>query len=155
MIRTREVITSDETFLFETFISTNINKFLPLALSEERLIELLRMQYEAQKTSYQNRFPQALHEIVILQGLRVGRIMTGIENESLHLIDISLLPNFRGQGYGTQLLRELQSYAMNHKIPITLQVAQENPAKYLYEKCGFKMINNIIPYITMKWEPKL
>lgn len=152
MLQVVDVLAKDEFFLYELYATTRMNEFAMLAVDEQQLSALLHMQYDAQKRSYQNKFPQAKHEIICQEGVRIGRMMTAIQNESIHLIDISLLPHFRGKGYGTKLLKQLQSNAAKQKLSVTLQVLQENPAQRLYERCGFEVTEEVLPYIAMKWD---
>ena len=152
MLHVVDVLAKDELFLYELYATTRIDEFVMLALNEQQLHSLLHMQYEAQKRSYQIKFPQARHEIIYYEDVRIGRMMTAIQRESIHLIDISLLPDFRGKGYGTKLLKRLQSNAADQKLSVTLQVLEGNPAQRLYERCGFNVTANRLPYIAMKWE---
>lgn len=152
MLQTRNVVSKDDAFLFELFITTRKDEYSMLALDEQQLHALLHMQYEAQKRSYQHNFPQAKHEIIYHEGLQIGRVMTENESGNIHLIDISLLLDFRGKGYGTELLKQLQSHAVNQKMSVTLHVLQDNPARRLYERCGFHVTGEIAPYIAMRFE---
>ena len=152
ILQTRNVVTEDDAFLFELYATTRKHEFSMLALDEQQLQALLYMQYEAQKRSYQNKFPQAKHEIIYHEGLPIGRVMTEIKGQNIHLIDISLLPNHRGKGYGTKILKQLQSNAATQRGSVTLHVLQENPARHLYERCGFYVTEEIAPYIAMRFE---
>ncbi|MGE7113764.1 GNAT family N-acetyltransferase [Lysinibacillus sp. NPDC047702] len=153
MLQTRNVASKDDTFLFELYVTTRKDEFSMLTLDEQQLHALLHMQYEAQKRSYQHNFPQAKHEIIYHEGLQIGRVMTEIKSGNIHLIDISLLPDFRGKGYGTKVLKQLQSSAANQKMSVTLHVLQGNPARHLYERCGFYVTGETAPYIAMRFEP--
>ncbi len=64
MVQTRNVVSQDDAFLYELYISTRKNEFSTLALDEQQLHALLLIQYEAQKRFYQQNFPQAKHEII-------------------------------------------------------------------------------------------
>ncbi|WP_264986727.1 GNAT family N-acetyltransferase [Lysinibacillus piscis] len=153
IVQTRDVVSTDEAFLFELYVATRKHEFSILALDEQQLHALLHMQYEAQKRSYQQHFPQAKHEMIYHGELPIGRVMTEIKSGNIHLIDISLLPDFRGKGYGTKVLKQLQRNAAKQKLSVTLHVVQGNPAQKLYERCGFYITGEQAPYITMKFEP--
>ncbi|PIJ95925.1 N-acetyltransferase [Lysinibacillus sphaericus] len=152
MVQTRNVVSQDDAFLYELYISTRKNEFSMLALDEQQLHALLLIQYEAQKRFYQQNFPQAKHEIIFHEGLEIGRMMTECKSGNIHLIDISLLPDFRGKGYGTKLLKQLQNSAASQNLSVTLHVWHGNPARRLYERCGFYVTEDISPYIAMRFE---
>ena len=54
---------------------------------------------------------------------------------------ISLLPEYRGLGIGTQLLNTLLLLLQeNGVLRTSLSVQKENPALYLYERAGFRIL---------------
>ncbi|MFK9714769.1 GNAT family N-acetyltransferase, partial [Escherichia coli] len=55
--------------------------------------------------------------------------------EGLHILDISLLPAWRGRGLGTRCLTALA--AANEGRALSIQVEIHNPARRLYERLGF------------------
>lgn len=50
---------------------------------------------------------------------------------------IALLPNYRSQGIGTQLLTQLLTLTEPHFPAISLSIRADNPALRLYERIGF------------------
>lgn len=152
MLHARHVGAVDEAFLFELYVSVRRNEFSMLAIDEQQLHALLAMQYKAQQSFYQQKFPQATDKIIYLEELPIGRMMTEIQRESIHLIDLSFLPDFRGKGHGTKLLEQLQNQAANQQLPVTLHVLMGNPAKRLYERCGFYITKEVAPYLAMRLE---
>lgn len=151
MLQITREITLDDSFLYELYVSARIDEFRILELPTQQLDTLLRMQYEAQKQSYQQQFPQAAHTIIHYNEVPIGRIIIDIQNSNIRLVDITLLPNYRGKGIGTLLLQQLQQLAINHDRPILLHVLQGNPAHKLYKNCGFYEIGQQAPYIVMQW----
>lgn len=55
-------------------------------------------------------------------------------------LTIAVLPAFRGQGIGTELLKELIDIASQRYRGISLSVVGDNPAMRLYEKLGFQIV---------------
>lgn len=151
MYQMREVTNGDEDFLYQLFASWKVEEFSGLPLPDHQLLMLLKMQYEAQKQSYQQQFPQAKHELIHINGQSVGRMITDVQEQYIHLVDILLLKEFQGKGYGTSIIKELQENAKKKNRFITLHVFQGNPAQQLYEKCGFVIVGEKLPYIKMQW----
>jgi len=57
----------------------------------------------------------------------------------LKIHDVAVHPEARGMGIGTKMLEAVQDKASElNCCKITLEVREDNPAKYLYEKFGFE-----------------
>lgn len=50
---------------------------------------------------------------------------------------IAVLPEYCGQGIGTELLRQTLAIARDHAPAVSLSVRENNPALGLYERAGF------------------
>jgi ribosomal protein S18 acetylase RimI-like enzyme len=55
-------------------------------------------------------------------------------------LTIALAPDFRGQGIGTQLLQTLLEAAATRFRAVSLSVEKSNPARRLYERFGFEIV---------------
>ena len=65
-------------------------------------------------------------------------------------LSIALLPNYRGQGIGSALLKSL--LASGKWAAISLSVSPENPAFGLYTRCGFVTVGREGDSLTMLWQ---
>jgi ribosomal protein S18 acetylase RimI-like enzyme len=70
----------------------------------------------------------------------------------IRIMDIALLPEHRGSGVGSQLLRELQAEARSAGKSLTIHVERFNPALRLYERLGFKQVEDKGVYLLLSWE---
>jgi ribosomal protein S18 acetylase RimI-like enzyme len=74
------------------------------------------------------------------------RLFAGAEKGFAHLDDetpetgIALLPGYRGRGVGTALLGRLIEAARPSYPALALSVSAHNPAKRLYERLGFEVV---------------
>ena len=68
--------------------------------SAEQKEAFVRMQYAAQKQHYAAEFPQASHDIIYIDETAVGRLYLDRREDALHILDITVLPQHRGQGPG-------------------------------------------------------
>lgn len=151
-VHVRPAEDSDTLFLRELFFTIRAPEFEAAGLVGEPLRMLLAQQYQAMRSHYDNVYAGALYEIFELDGQPVG-YQAWIELDTLHLIDISLEPEFRGQGLGTHLMLLMQDKAKSLGKPMTLTVEKFNPALRLYERLGFVMYQDSDVYQRMKWEP--
>jgi ribosomal protein S18 acetylase RimI-like enzyme len=61
-------------------------------------------------------------------------------DDTIPELAIAVLPEYRNQGVGTQLLARLLSAAKASYRSVSLSVRSSNPALNLYERSGFKVI---------------
>ncbi|MCM3628985.1 GNAT family N-acetyltransferase [Paenibacillus glycanilyticus] len=141
----------DAGFLFEVYADTRREEMEAWGWPAEETNAFLRMQFELQARSYRMQFPESVTQVIIHEGNRVGRLIVSA-NDSIHLIDISLLTAYRNKGIGTAVITSLQQGA---GLPIKLSVLEHNPAKRLYERLGFKAIGEASLYISMSWQPNM
>jgi len=65
-------------------------------------------------------------------------------------LGLAVVPRFRRQGIGRQLLRSLMEYAGQQAYPsLSLSVAPGNPARALYESEGFRKVGEVGTSWTM------
>lgn len=150
-VKLRVALPEEEDTLYSLFVSTRKSEFAILEWDEQQIEGLLRMQYDAQKAFYQQQFPNAKYEIIMYEGLGIGRLITEIQQEAIRLIDIFILSKYRGRGICTVLLRELQRIAVELRMSIELNVLMGNPAQRLYERCGFVVTGEVVPHVMMAW----
>jgi GNAT superfamily N-acetyltransferase len=98
----------------------------------------LEQQFTAQHRSYAAQFPGADHDIILLGAQPIGRLFVHRTDREIRLVDIALLPEHRGGGRGTVLIRKLLEEATAERKPFRLRVAMDNPARRLYLRLGFK-----------------
>lgn len=141
---------SDEAFLLRVFADTRPEFDL---LDEGQKLALLQMQYNIRQLQYDDAYPNAESMIVIQQDVPVGRILVAEGEREFTLIDIALLSGHRNSGIGSRLIRQLTDRARLSGKPVRLQVLKTNPARRLYERLGFEIVDEQSMYFEMKYEP--
>jgi ribosomal protein S18 acetylase RimI-like enzyme len=84
----------------------------------------------------------ASYQLILYKNKAAGRLYLWETDKEIHIIDISLLPEFQGKGIGTQILTDIIQAAKEKNKIVALCVVPGNPAKKLYEKLGFKTIRS-------------
>ncbi|MBL1129442.1 MAG: GNAT family N-acetyltransferase [Chloroflexi bacterium] len=75
--------------------------------------------------------------------------------KEIRLMDITLLPVYRRQGIGSQIIGDLLRESEQTNCPVTLHVEMINPDAYrLYERLGFTAVNQRGIHIFMERLPK-
>jgi GNAT superfamily N-acetyltransferase len=92
-------------------------------------------------------------EIIELNGVPVG--IQSIERAGTHiqLEQLYLREAFQRRGLGTQLVKKLLEEARKSKLPIRLRVLVVNPAKKLYQRLGFVVVERTAVRYFMEWVP--
>lgn len=142
----------DEAFLRELYASTRADELVQVPWTAEQKAQFCTMQFYAQHQHYETHSPLASRHVIERAGVGVGRLYVERTPEKIHIVDISLLPEHRGAGIGTQLLRELQQEAASAGVPLTIHVEKFNPALRLYQRLGFVLKEDKgAVYILMEW----
>lgn len=116
----------------------------------EMLAAFLEQQRRAQAMHYRAAFADAAWLIVESGAAPLGRLYTDERPASVHLIDIALLPEWRGRGLGGAILADLIAEAAARGLAVSLQVEKVNPARRLYERLGFRVVADNGPYDCME-----
>jgi ribosomal protein S18 acetylase RimI-like enzyme len=147
------VMPDDEIFLRDLYFSTRDDLNL-LPLDESQKQALIGMQYAAQKQQYDVQHPRAEHDLIMRDGLPVGRLLVDRAPDLVYLIDISLLPASRGRGVGTAIMNALADEAGNAGADFGLHVLKTNPAARLYFRAGLTVTGDDGLYLEMRKLPK-
>lgn len=138
----RPVTPSDEPFLFRLVHDVMAEQLLASLWDPQIREPLLQMQYEAQRTSFAENFPTADYGIIVYDDAAIGRLILDRGPNFHHLVDITIQPSHRGKGIGTWLMRALCKEAEIMGKPLRLQVNVNNRARELYQRMGFRTIED-------------
>jgi ribosomal protein S18 acetylase RimI-like enzyme len=72
----------------------------------------------------------------------------GFVAEDIPELTIAVLPEFRGRGIGSNLMKQLFSFISSEAV--SLSVTAENPAMKLYQRLGFEIVTVEGNSVTMK-----
>ncbi len=92
--------------------------------------------------------------IIALNGRDIGWIQTQAGNEATVLFQFYIVPELRGRGFGSTILKQVLAEAKKRAKGITLSIAKRNRAIGFYRHHGFR-VSHEGPYeICMRFEPK-
>jgi ribosomal protein S18 acetylase RimI-like enzyme len=144
---------ADEAFLLAVFASTREAELAALAGAPELRAQFVRSQASLRRRAYAELYPRATLEVLLVEGVAAGTIQVDRTAGQIHLVDIALLPGFRGRGIGAQLLAELQAEAADTGASVVLTVATGSPARRLYGRAGFVAVDAAGANVQMRWTP--
>lgn len=143
MLELRPATPEDDHFLAQVYAGTRQEEMDLVPWSDLEKSKFLEMQHRAQTHSYTTRFPDSEHNIILIDGQPAGRIWTDEWEGEIRLLDIALLPEFRGRGTGTLLLKRLQDRAEAAGKALRHSVHTTNTAAIrLYERLGFTIVDD-------------
>jgi ribosomal protein S18 acetylase RimI-like enzyme len=148
----RPVTDADLPFLARLYASTRVDELAAVPWSAEKKAAFLDMQFRAQHADYQHNYPDADRLVLVHAGQDAGRLYIERAPNRHGIIDIAFLPEHRGRGLGTALLRDLLDEAAGAGKPVSIHVEKFNPAMRLYDRLGFKTEEEGSVYHLMRWD---
>jgi ribosomal protein S18 acetylase RimI-like enzyme len=148
----RPIKPEDDAFLARVYASSRAEELAATGWSEQRKADFCRSQFDAQSAYYAANYPGASFQIIECDGWPVGRLHVDRWENEIRIVDITLLPEFRGTGIGTKLLRDLQKEARAAGKSLTIHVERFNRALALYQRLGFEQVEDKGVYLLMSWE---
>jgi ribosomal protein S18 acetylase RimI-like enzyme len=79
-------------------------------------------------------------EIIVLSGAPVGLLKVVRSPDNWDLVQIQILPEKQGKGFGSAILEKLLADAVQAHVSVSLSVLKANPARHLYERLGFRIV---------------
>jgi len=141
----------DAEFLFRVYAASRIGEFAATGWDAQVQEAFLRQQFAAQAQQYQLHYPDADFLVIEDCGRVIGRFYVARKPEEIRIIDISLIPEFQRRGIGTQLIRDLLAEGAAIGKPVRLHVERFNPAARLYERLGFRVIEDSQVYLSLEY----
>jgi ribosomal protein S18 acetylase RimI-like enzyme len=132
---------SDDPFLYDVFATTWESEVA--ALPNQNLAQhVLRIQHIAQERRFSGRYPDYERYVVLVGDTPAGRLYVHQHGSTMHVIDLTLMPEHRNKGLGSQVLRDLFDLAARADMTVTLRVGRRNrQATDLANKLGFRLVN--------------
>jgi GNAT superfamily N-acetyltransferase len=152
-VELRPVEPQDKELLFRVFASTRAEELAVVAWDDAQKAAFLRAQFEAQDEWYREHYAEATFDVVLVGGEPGGRLYVHRDESEIRIVDIALLPEHRGGGVGTALLRDLLDEADATGKRVTIHVERFNPALRLYERLGFAVAEDKGVYLLLERLP--
>jgi GNAT superfamily N-acetyltransferase len=145
---------ADTDFLMRLYASTREAELAAVLWSAEQKQEFVAGQFRAQRHHYRTYFGDAAFDVLEQHGEPAGRLYLQVRQTQLHIMDITLMPPWRGRGTGTAILQALQAAGRAHRKGVGIMVEKFNPAMRLYRRLGFVDLKDHGVYLEMEWLPE-
>lgn len=95
-------------------------------------------------------------KVIEINGKFIGFVQYYLEHSCYHVVEIHLLPEYRGNGIGSNILKALQEICIAQGKKIQLGCFKENVrAKNLYHKLGFIQIGETDTHHILEYDKGL
>ena len=131
---------ADAAFLLSVYASTRAQELAVVPWTDAERDAFLRMQFDAQDRSYREQRPATAFDVILVDAAPAGRLYVDRSAGEIRIVDLALLPQYRGRGIGGTLLRDVMEEGDRAGVPVTIHVEHGNRARALYERLGFTQI---------------
>ena len=152
-IRLRTATESDYEFMRGLYASTRAEEMQYFPFDDGQKRAFVDAQFAAQCQHYATHYPTCERNIVERDGEPIGRLWVDEWPDQIRLVDIALVPQCRGSGIGSSLVRDVLDRGARVQKPVTIHVEAYNPALGLYRRLGFEPVDTNGVYYLMKWSP--
>ena len=152
-INFRLVAPADQPFLAGLHASRRHSDMATVDWPEERKAQFLLDELKQQEAHYDEHYPGTDKLIVELGTLPIGRIYVHRVPGEIRLLDMALTGRACGCGIGTALIRELIDESRATGARINIHVEPDNPAKRLFARLGFSLLEQVEGFDYMSWDP--
>jgi GNAT superfamily N-acetyltransferase len=147
----RPEVVADVPFLRRLYISTRWEELAITNWTEAQKQAFLESQFALQRHHYRTYFASTDWGILQHVSGPAGRLYVDRQAGELHVLDVSLLPEWRGRGIGTAMMRAVCAEARDAGKTVIISVEKYNPAQRLYRRLGFREASDLGVYWSMKW----
>lgn len=149
----RPATEADYDFMRRLYASTREAEMMHFPFDDAEKRAFLDQQFAAQFAHYGAHYPTCERCIIERDGAAVGRLLVDEWRDQIRLVDIALVPECRGMGIGSTLLRQVMDRGAAAGKPVTIHVEAYNPALSLYQRLGFEPVDTNGVYFLMRWTP--
>ena len=154
-ITTRPSVAEDSAFMLELYASTSKDVLDDLGWTIGSQRTFVIMQAQTEEWNRARLYPGMDRLTICVDDMPVGRLLVCMRNNVLHLVDLSLLPRFRGNGIGTQLLSEILEEARNARVPVKVKIRKDSGAIRFVERLDFGTPTDLGSNVELTWMPPL
>jgi ribosomal protein S18 acetylase RimI-like enzyme len=147
----RRITAADLPFLARLYASTRTEELAVVPWPAQHKAAFVDMQFRAQHAHYEEHYPRADRLLISSAGEAIGRLYVDRWAREHRIVDIAFLPEHRGKGFGTALLRDLLDEAADARKAMSIHVEKFNPAQRLYRRLGFVKAGEQGVYDLMRW----
>lgn len=111
---------------------------------------------DLQRVLFSRELKDIEHQIIVVNNKKVGIFALSVNETSIIVDEIQILPEYQGKGIGTLIFSDIIASAQKEKTEITLRVLKVNfMAQRFYNKLGFEKIGDTETHFLLSKKPNL
>lgn len=148
----RPAVTADADFMRDVYVAGRWDEMSITGWPQDMIVAFLYDQFRLQTQHYEKHYAEAARLVVECGGAPAGKLLLLDNGTEIRIVDIGFMPAYRGRGLGGILVEWVQDIARNlGRRCVSLHVESNNPAKRLYHRLGFSVIELRGVYELMEW----
>ena len=149
----RPACAEDEGVLFDVFSSTWQHAVATMPDPALRR-HFLRIQHISQESRFATSYPDLEQYVIVVDDDPVGRLYLQWSDDTLQIVDVTLLPAHRDRGLGTAITTGLMQQAAARGCRVRLRVDRAQPRLVrLYTRTGFRLVSADHFDAHLEWDP--
>lgn len=149
-IQFRPICDDDAETLYQCYASTRTEELKVTGWPEQQKEAFLRQQFHAQSVHYAKYYNGSRFHVILVAGSPAGRLYVDVWPSEIRIVDITLLPAYRGRGIGSFLIEQLIAESEGCGKPLSIHVERQNPAMKWYLRLGFEPIGEVGVYDLLR-----
>ena len=152
-ISLRPVTPDDREFLLTVFAASRAIELSMVPWDADQKRAFCEHQLDAQTSYYQEKYPDARHDLILDGILPVGRLYVDRTPDEIAILDVAVLLEHRGRGIGTHVISSLIDEAAESTRSVAVYVESYNPSQKLFVDLGFKTGADDGVNVHLVWRP--
>lgn len=148
---TRPVTDDDREVLLEIYKASREIELSMTNWAPELRRRFCEIQLDAQTAHYKELYPDASHQIILVDEIPAGRTYVHRGDDQIAILDLAILAEFRGRGIGTSVIKRLQAEAEASSRFLRVYLEDFNPAQKLFITLGFRPVEDEQINIRYEW----
>ena len=149
-VELRLIRDDDLPFLLRVYAATREEELAPVPWTRAEKDAFLASQFALQHEYYQQHYADASFQMILADGEPVGRLYLARWEHEHRIVDVAILPEHRNRGIGSRLLADILAEADAAGKPVSIHVELQNPARRLYDRLGFRPVEERGVYVLMR-----
>lgn len=150
----RPATDGDYDFLVALYGSTREEELALTQWDDARRQAFVHSQFAAQRVHYRAKRPEGREELILVDGEPAGRLYSDLSGDTDHLLDLCLLPVWRGRGIGGRVLNGILAAAAARGRRVTIYVESFNRSLAFFERHGFTGISENGVHCLLECRPE-
>lgn len=137
VITLRPVTNADREFLLRVYDASREIELSVTGWNADQRRAFVEHQFSAQDAHYREYYPEASFDVILFNGEPAGRLYVDRGDEHTEILDITVLPEYRGRGIATAMVRGITDEAAAAGRVVSIYIESFNPSQKLFGRFGF------------------